>query len=114
MKKIRKRTTQMIIATAIVSLLLGFLFHITISITKAEYHALLLYCDTLQSEVTDLTERVIALENAQKLQTDGINAAYAKAVQKKYANIPRTKLCGKLRWGRNIIKRIVAPWEVVV
>jgi len=105
MKKIRKRTTQMIIATAIVSLLLGFLFHITISITKAEYHALLLYCDTLQSEVTDLTERVIALENAQKLQTDGINAAYAKAVQKKYANIPKNEIVWKTPVGEKYHKK---------
>ena len=106
MKKIRKRVTwKTVIAIAICAYLIGFLSHVLISMTRAEYNALLLYCDTLQGEVTDLTERVIALENAQKLQTDDINAAYAKAVQEKYANIPKNEIVWKTPVGEKYHKR---------
>ena len=104
MKKIRKRITQMIIATAIVSFLLGFLFHITISVTRAEYNSLLLYCDTLQSEVTALTERVIALENAQKLQTDGINAAKVAKAQEKTVKVANGEIVWKTSSGKKYHK----------
>ena len=105
MKKIRRKFTwTAVVAIAIVSVLIGNLCHIAISITRTEYNALLLYCDTLQSEVTALTERVAALENAGKIQTDGINAANASTAQEKTVTVPKGEIVWKTPLGKKYHK----------
>ena len=105
MKNRRKKIDwAAVVAIVIVAYLIGFLSHIAISMTRAEYHALLLYCDTLQGEVTELTERVIALENAGKLQTDGINAANAATAQEKTVTVPKGEVVWKTSSGEKYHK----------